>query len=137
MKIYTVDASFILGVILEEGSEVVDVFSGIFDEVIRKKAIVYSSQLLPIEVANVIRYKFKDSDKGTEIYEKFCALPLCYFNLGNSQIKQALTLAYSVGESVYDSSYHLVSKIQGGELLTCDKKYFLKAKTFGNIRYIN
>lgn len=136
MKTHTVDASFVLGAILEQEKKVVNVFSNIFDEVVAKRAIVYSSQLLPLEVANVIKHEFKDETTGIEVYEKFCRLPICYFNLDGDQIKQVLSLAYSTSGSVYDASYHYVAKLQGAEMLTCDKKYYLKAEKFGNIKLV-
>lgn len=136
MNTYTIDASFVLGAILEQEKKLINVFSDIFAEVIAKRAIVYSSQLLPLEVANVIKYEFKDEKAGIEAYEKFCRLPICYFTLDGDQIKQVLSLAYSTSGSVYDASYHLVAKLQGAELLTCDKKYYLKAEKFGNIKLV-
>lgn len=136
MKTYVVDASFILGALLEDTESIKLVFGKIFDEVMFKKATIYSSQLLPFEVANVCRYKFKDGDLGMDLYDKFCQLPICFLTLDANQIKQALSLAYAVKSSVYDAGYHLAAQIVGGTYLTCDRQYYLKAKKTGNIQLI-
>ena len=137
MNSYVVDASVIVGALFEESKTVLSYFTKIFDSKIGKKTIVYSSYLLPFEVANVCRFKLKESQLAKEIYEKFCQLPINYISLDTYQIRQALILAYETQTSVYDASYHLLAYFQGGTFLTCDKEYYQKVKQKGNIKLVS
>lgn len=53
------------------------------------------------------------------------------------QIKGVLELAYDLGTTVYDASYHYLARFLDAVFLTCDKEYYEKAKNIGNIELID
>lgn len=133
MKNYIVDASFVVKALLSEKSSVVEKFEKILREQEKKKARVYSYSLLPIEVANALRFTLRGEKVAEEIFEKFSLLNIECLTLKFSQIKSALQLSYILGTTVYDTGYHLLAKTLDGSFYTCDKEYFLKAEKEGNI----
>jgi predicted nucleic acid-binding protein len=89
-----------------------------------------------LEVANGLRFTLNDSEIGRKIFADFSRLPLEYFDLKPNQIKEILNLAYRVEATVYDTSYHFLARLLGGELLTCDREYFEKAQSLGSINFV-
>lgn len=136
MKIYVVDASVLLTSLLEESEAVSRKLKEIFREVQAKKAKIYSSNLLPLEMANGLRFAIKDKKPAEEVFGKFSNLPIIFFNLKIEHTNRALELAYSLKTSVYDTSYHLLAKMLRGTFLTCDGEYFEKAKGIKSIELV-
>jgi len=133
VKNYIVDASFVIKALLSEKPSVVEKFEKILREQEKMKAKVYSYSLLPIEVANALRFTFKDEGSVKETFEKFSLLDIECLTLNFSQIKSALQWSYEMGTTVYDTAYHLLAKMREGDFYTCDREYFQKAKKEGNI----
>lgn len=133
MKNYIVDASFIVKALLSEKVSVADKFEKILREREKKEAMVYSFSLLPIEVANALRFGLENEEEIEEVFEKFSLLGINCLVLSLVQIKSALRLSCKLGTTVYDTGYHLLAKILDGDFYTCDKEYFQKAKGEGNI----
>ncbi|PIQ69970.1 hypothetical protein COS55_02950 [Candidatus Shapirobacteria bacterium CG03_land_8_20_14_0_80_40_19] len=133
MKNYIVDASFVVKALLSEKSSVVEQFEKILKEQENKKAKVCSYSLLPIEVANALRFSLKDKEAVEEAFEKFSLLDIECLTLNISQIKSALQWSHELGTTVYDTAYHSLAKLLDGDFYTCDREYFQKAGKEGNI----
>lgn len=133
MKIYVVDASILLTALLEKSETVSRKVKEIFKAVRAKKTKIYSSNLLPLEMANGLRFTIKDRKLAGETFRKFSALPIIFFNLKIEHLGKVLELAYRQGTSVYDTSYHFLAKMLMGTFLTCDRKYYEKAKGLKSI----
>lgn len=133
MKNYIVDASFVMKALLSEKPSILEQFERILREQEKNKAKVYSYSLLPIEVANALRFTFKDEKKTEEIFEKFSLLEVECLTLNFFQIKSALQWSYKMGTTVYDTAYHFLAKLLEGEFYTCDREYFQKAEKEGSL----
>lgn len=137
MKIYVVDASILLTALLEENESVSRKIKEIFREVQAKKTQMYSSNLLPLEMANGLRFTIKDKKLSEEVFGRFSSLPIILFNLKVEHVNRVLELAYNLGTSVYDTSYHLLAKMLRGTFLTCDGEYFEKARGLKSIELVD
>ena len=137
MKTYVLDASVLLTGLLNERENVANKLQGLLRHVEKKQVQIYSSSLLPLEVANGLRYTIRDNNLGQETFEKFGELPINYFYFKTEHIQKALDLSYELKTSVYDTSYHVLAKLISGTLLTCDREYYLKAKDFGSIELLS
>lgn len=133
MKITVIDTSFALRALLSPESNIAEVFRNIFKEQKIKKVKIYSTSFMPLETANGLRFSLKDQKLAEEIFSKFNQLEIEYFSLNSQQIQTTLSLSYSLGTTVYDTSYHLLAKLLEGDFYTCDKEYFQKAGKEGNI----
>lgn len=136
MKRIIIDASFVLRALLNPKSNIAEILRNFFKEQKIQKVKVYSTSFLPYEVANGLRFSLKDQKLAEEIFLKFNQLEIEYFNLNSQQIQTTLSLSYNFGTTVYDTSYHILAKLLEGEFYTCDKEYFMKAKSEGNIELI-
>ena len=134
MKRYILDASVILTFLLKSNSSVEKNFVKILKEVNTKKAKLYSSYLLPLEIGNGLRFTLKNELVSEEVLQKFLRLPIKYFIFSAAHYAKILELSYLFKTSFYDTSYHFLAKLLKGTFLTCDTKYFKKAKDFGNIK---
>lgn len=136
MTNYIIDASVILKVILKEDISISNKYNKFVEMVKNKKAEFYSVKFLKTEVANGIRFGEKDKDLGLKIYDIFLGLPIKYITLSKQQYKNCLKLSYELSTTVYDTSYHILAKIYNGIFLTCDKEYYKKAKSLGDIEVL-
>ena len=76
------------------------------------------------------------SNKSDKIFSKFVTLPIKYHEFDQGQVRAILGLAYETGGTVYDACYHYLAKSLDAVLLTCDKKYYDKAKRLGAIELV-
>jgi len=136
VKIYIVDASVILTVLLGKGEKVVRRLSTLGGEVKKGKARMIAPMLLAMEVANGLRYNLADEALRDESFERFRDLPINYREISTLEIRQILRQSGSTGTSVYDSCYHFVALSSSGLFLTCDQAYYQKAKGLGSIELI-
>lgn len=136
MKKYILDASVVLAVILESGEGLVEKVKDVFKASVKGKVKLSSSHFLKLEVANGIRFNEKDEAKAQKLYEGFFGLPIKFIDFNESLYKQSLQTAYDLGTTVYDTSYHILAKSQNAVFLTCDEKYYQKAKDLGGIELI-
>jgi len=136
MKTYVLDASVILTFLLGEKATVKEKFPKILRQAQKGKVKLYSSYLLPLEIGNGLRYTIKDGILAEEVLKKFLRLPIDFFVLSSLHYKKILQLSYLLKTSFYDTSYHFLAKILKGVFLTCDTKYYKKAKKLGNIEFL-
>ena len=136
MKIYVIDASVILKVFLNESTSVIDEFSTILKKTQEKKVTLLSSKMLNIEVANGLRFSVKDQVEAIKTFKDFMSLPIKTFVITKLQNEKTIKLSYELGTTVYDTSYHVLAKAHNAIFLTCDEKYYEKAKDLGDIELI-
>lgn len=132
MNKYILDASFLVNVLAGEGGKKPTEF---FQKISREE--IYSLPLSFWEVANALRFKLSVQSEARELFARFKALPIKFLPLALEQMDEVLDMAYQVGGTVYDVSYHFLARSLGGTLITCDKKYFQKAKKLGGVELIN
>ena len=136
MKWYLIDASVILKSILNEDTSVSKKFEELLENVVSGKIEIVSQKFLITEVANGIRFREKDKNLGLKYLEAFLQLPIKYLTLSKNQYKKVLQLSYEFGTTVYDTSYHILSKACSATFLTCDEEYYKKAKSLGDIEFV-
>lgn len=133
MKKYIIDASVILNFLLGQSASIEKKFLETFERVKNKKAKLYSTHLLPLEIGNGLRYSLRDETLADEALRKFFALPIEYFELKTIHFSKILPLSYQFKTSFYDTSYHFLAKLLSGVFITCDASYYRKARKLGNI----
>lgn len=133
MKSVVLDASIILNYLFTETKQVEQLVTKILRQSEKKQITLMSSSLLPIEIANGLRFKLKDSSMAEQILTGFMALPIKYYILSNPQLLEITKLAYTLNTTVYDTSYHLLAIAHRATFYTCDNKYYKQAKELGNI----
>lgn len=133
MRIVVIDASFVLCSILSPETKTALSLKELFKKQKAGEGKIYSPSFMPIEVSNGLRFTIKDKNLAEEIFVRFSLLPIEFFSLDLKQTQQVLSMAYVLGTTVYDTAYHLLAKLLGGEFYTCDSEYFQKAQKKGNI----
>ena len=134
MNNYILDASLILTFLLGEKKDLEKKFIKILRQTEDKRAKLYSSHLLPLEMGNGLRYTLKDEVLASEVLEKFLKLPIEFFIFSPAHYKKILQMSYVLQTSFYDASYHFLANLLDGTFLTCDKEYFKKAEKLGKIK---
>lgn len=137
MNIYILDASVILSFLLSESKTVAHNIQLLLKEAQQNKNKLYSSCLLRLEVGNGLRYTIKEPEISKNAFSKFLVLPITYFDLTTIHYQKTLTLSYQLKTSFYDTSYHVLAQILSGIFLTCDNKYYQRAKNIGGIKFLN
>ena len=136
MKYFVIDASVVLKALLKESDTVIKKFTKILKEAQNGQAVLLSSKFLAIEIANGLRFTVKDKEEALKIFKDFMRLPIKTLVLTSSQKEKALLTSYDLGTTVYDTSYHVLSKSYDAVFLTSDKSYYDKAKELGQIEFI-
>ena len=136
MNVYVVDASIVLQTSLNESESVKIFFGKLLKDAEQDKIILISSKLLPIEVANGLRYGIKDKEELIDTFRDFLKTPIKTLVLTNVQKEKTLEIAFDLGTTVYDTSYHVLAKAHNAVLLTCDQEYYKRAKELGDIELI-
>ena len=136
MNVYVVDASIVLQTSLNESESVKIFFGKLLKDAEQDKIILISSKLLPIEVANGLRYGIKDKEELIDTFRDFLKTPIKTLVLTNVQKEKTLEIAFDLGTTVYDTSYHVLAKAHNAVFLTCDQEYYKRAKELGDIELI-
>ncbi len=136
MKNFVVDASYVAAFLLKETAAVEKSFSNIYKLSLSKSAAIYSSPILTSELTNILRFKFLIIGEATDVLRAFFDLPILSYSLSSTDWEDILKLSYELNTTAYDTSYHFVAQLLGGTFLTCDKKYFQKAKKLGAVELI-
>jgi len=133
MKKYILDASVILTYLIGKNNIVRIEFNKILKSQKQNKAKFFSTHLLPKEIGNGLRYSISNQKLAKEILEKSLNLPVTYFELKPEHYQKILELSYKLQTSFYDTSYHFLAILLKATFLTCDKRYFQKAKQLKHI----
>lgn len=133
---FIIDASVILKFLLREDKEIELVFTSLLRHARQKKCILLSSELLPLEVGNGMRFTVRDETLTTEAMRRFFRLPIGIVRLTGAQIHKAIALSYKYNTTVYDASYHVLALVRRGIFVTADTEYVKKADKLGSIYHI-
>ncbi len=135
MKSYVVDASVILRSILppDHTSTVPQRLRRLFKQADTDKSEIASIPLLMIEIANGLRFHWTDPQLAQASMAQIKRLPIRIIPFTSEQIEDALMLSYKLQTTVYDTCYHLLARLLDATFITCDRRYFEKAKRLGNI----
>lgn len=136
MNFYVLDASVVLTFLSEGRPLVAKKFSKILKEAKDGKAKLCSTCFLPLEIGNGLRFSLTDEDLAKEALEKFFNLPIDLVAFSSPQLAKIFELSYQLRTSFYDTSYHFLAQLRKGAFLTCDAKYFKKAKELGSIELL-
>lgn len=136
MTRYIIDASVVLSALIEKNHKAATALKTIIAAAEKKQLEIYTPSFMLLEVANGVRFSLPNNVSALLIYERLLKLPITYFSFNQDHIKNILTLSYELKTTVYDTSYHHLARLLDGMFLTCDRAYYLKAKTIGNIKLI-
>ena len=136
MKGVLVDASIVVTALLEENLKVENRFKKLLKKAENGSLKLISSKLINLEVANALRFGVDDDEKCLKVWKDFVSLPIKTFVLTKGQLNSAIKYSYLHNTTVYDTSYHILAISKEAVFLTCDVKYFQKAKGLGNIELV-
>lgn len=136
MITYILDASTVLNFLMKPEYPATKEFAKIIRDAEDNKVELFSTNLLPLEVGNGLRYAFENENLAKEPLEAFLNLRISYISLNNTQYSETLRLSYQLKSTFYDTSYHILALFLKGVFLTSDEKYFNKAKELGSIKLL-
>jgi predicted nucleic acid-binding protein len=116
-----VDASVVLGWLLQE--PLPQGHGRILDDHVAGRTPAGAPELLHYEVGNVLaRGAGLDPETARSGYERFLALEVETFALGEQEYRTALDLALTHGITVYDASYVALAMALGARFVTADRR---------------
>jgi len=134
IKQYIVDASVLLTLAISEDEKLK---KRIANKIKRKDTVLISTLLGKLEISNGLIMKYKNSEIVRKIYERIEGIGITFMSIDDEILEFARQIAVEVGDTIYDSSYHSMAIKYNIPFLTCDKKYFNKAKDYGNIELLS
>ena len=137
MKSVVIDASVVIGYLINSNKEAVVRFPKLLSEAYVKRIKILSLNFLPLEVANGLRYSKTDREITEGALIRFTKLPLKLITLSNQLLLKTVSYAYINKTTVYDTAYHLLAISRNLTLLTCDKQYCSLAGKLGHIELLS
>lgn len=134
-EIIVLDASVILSFLLGESASIVKEVKNIAQKAKSNKTKVYESPLLLLAVGNALKHKLKP-EKAIKTYAHLKKLNIIYQSFTHEDLEEIIKASYQFNTTVYDTSYHYLAKILDGTFITCDRVYFQKSKSWGNIKVV-
>jgi predicted nucleic acid-binding protein len=135
---YVIDASVVLQFILQEGP--IDQLW--LSEALRQQErqpnqqFLFSTSLLPLEVANALRFNLPSQKQMHKAISRFNELPLTILPLSAQLVEDSLLMAHRLGTTVYDTSYHILALERGAVFVTADGDYYKKAQELGSVELV-
>jgi len=115
------DASIVLGWLLRE--PLPDALERMLDDHVAGRVPAVAPELLRYEVGNVlVRGAGLDEAAARSGHERFLALEIQTFALGDDEYRDALNLALRHGITVYDASYVALARALGVQFATADRR---------------
>lgn len=136
MNIYIIDASVILRWFDREARATQHKLNEILNEQENHAASLHSTSFIILEVANGLRYSYKNDIDIEDYLNKFIDLPITLHQVDSSHMRQITKLALKLHTTVYDTSYHFLAHLMGGTFFTCDAEYYKKAHSLGSIELL-
>lgn len=136
MKTVLIDASIVVTALLEENLKVENCLKRLLKKVESGSLKLISSKLINLEATNALRFGINDDEKCLKVWKDFVSLPIRTYILTKGQLNLAIKYSYLHNTTVYDTSYHVLAISKGAVFLTCDHKYFRKAKGLGSIELV-
>lgn len=129
---YTLSSSFLSSCLLNSSQEALN----LLEQSLKSSATLYSHNLLQLEISNLIAGQDLPEPDKEYLYSNFKLLPLTYWQLSPAEYSEIFFYANLYKCSTYEFSYHYLAKLSGSILLTTNKKYYEKTKSFGNIKLV-
>lgn len=136
MNTYVLDASLAIAVMLKENFKATAFVKKIQKEINQGKSKIIAPQFLLLEVANALRFRIPKKEESQKVLKDFSKIPISFQEFNASQIAEIQNFAYEFNTTVYDTTYHYLAKILDGTFVTCDRAYFQKSKSWGNIKIL-
>jgi len=115
------DASVVLGWLLRE--PLPEALERLLDDHVTGLAPAVAPELLRYEVGNVLaRGAGLEAAAARSAHERFLALEVQTFALGDDEYREALDLALAHGITVYDASYVALARALGARFATADRR---------------
>ncbi|MBU0578389.1 type II toxin-antitoxin system VapC family toxin [Patescibacteria group bacterium] len=135
MKWVVVDASVIIKAISQDNLQVKKKISSLLKKVEQDKTHLFAPPIFWAECANALRFSNKDKKENQNNLQKIFNLPIRLTQPTSKSIMRSLEISQQLGDTVYDSWYHVTALWLGAIFITADKKYYNKAKNIGSIEY--
>lgn len=135
MKIYIFDASILGCLLFNESVFLVKKINKLIKLAREKKIRIIAPDLLSYEISNIIKNHTNKED-SKNLFADFISLPIELIGITSEQMKKILEMACDHSVTTYDASYHYLAKFLDGTFVTCDGKYYQKAKELGSIELI-
>lgn len=106
------------------------------EDFVDEKIQIVSSGLVEWELNNYLGRKFSENEAARKYsYFKLFQFTQIFLNLEISSLAFKI-MKKCPGVTFYDASYHSMGLLMKGLFLTADKKYYERAKSFGNIKLL-
>ena len=133
MKWVVIDASVVVRAICEEQPVINKKFLKLLKKAKNEEIYLFSPPIFWTECANALRFATKNEQLSKKALQKIFNLPIRLTQPTNKSVIRALNISYQLGDTVYDSWYHVTALWLGATFITADKKYYNKAKNIGSI----
>ncbi len=134
-KVAVIDASVAVKWFVEE--EFTKQALSIIEDYERRYVDIRSTQLLPFEVLNALRYNPELGETEIEkVAEALSRLKIALYPVLGDLKELCIKAAFKHGLTVYDASYLSLSRLLNSDLYTADEKFIAKTKGEGTVRHI-
>lgn len=134
-KIVVIDASVATKWFVEE--EFTEQALKIVDDYERRLIDLRSTQLLPFEVLNALRYNPEAGETEIEkAAEALARFKIALYPLLGDFVAQCVRAALKYGLTIYDASYLSLGRLLNCDLYTADEKFIAKARGEKTVRHI-
>ena len=135
-KSQVVDASVVLTFLFAKDKEKRMKIFKLLEKAESNKFHLYAPLLLKVEVANGLRFSETDTMKVHRLLDEFYQIPIRFIEPSSALLHSAIERSLEVGDTVYDALYHVLAQAHDAKFITCDKKYYERAKMYGDIELI-
>ncbi len=135
-KKIVVDASVVIKWFVEEDHTERSI--KILEDYFEGTIVVYSTQLMPYEVINALRYNPEmGKDDLTNVSDTLKKLKLNLYPIIDDLYTSTISLAMDFGTTIYDASYLALSNSLEAVLYTADQKFLNKVLKNGNLSHVS
>lgn len=136
MTKYVVDASVIITALSQKNHTATKLLSKLLRLSKKDQASLHAPSFLDLEVANGIRFSNTDTKLAQEQLTRYFDLPITHPKLSEDVTRLSLHHSYQNQTTIYDTAYHILAISLDATFITCDRKYFQKAKHLKHIKLL-
>lgn len=131
---YIVDASIVVNYLLNLDPKLANKIKALFKN---KDIKLYSHILLSYEITNTLRFSRPSRSSAQNALADYFNLPIDILGLKDNTLETALNISEEVGDTIYDACYHALALANNMTYITCDKRYYDRAKQLGSIELLS
>ena len=135
MKAYVLDASFIVEAFTVKG-RARSQMRILLQEVAKKEAQLHAPSLLAYEFGNAMLSGKFSAEELDMLYVRFDSLQIELATPSSVLLRMASDAAAAQKTALYDMAYHQLALLLAGIFITCDAKYYAKARELGSIELV-